>query len=385
MQKMKKGNIREVLIALAILACVMVILGAIKLNAATSISTTQTWDISKSEEDNVTAVLEGNILTISGTGEMKDWYYNNEHVEEWHSKIVNINKVIIEEGVTNIGTRTFMRCANITNVKLPSTINNIGIYAFDGCTNLEVLEINSYFQLDPSVFLYCDNLTKIIITKDVQEFNTYLCSSLENLKEIEIDEQNVYFKVVDGVLYNYDVTELIACPQQITGTVSIPNSVTKIRSIAFQGCENITEIIIPNSVTEIGQSAFNICTSLTEITIPGSVKSIPNNGFMQCSGLEKVTIEEGVNEIEFGAFQSCKNLKIIEISSTVEKIDAEAFIGDPSITNFEVSENNNYFSSENGILYNKDKTKLIRYTTGNDAEEFIIPDNVKNQVDFENS
>ena len=71
-------------------------------------------------------------------------------------------------------------------------------------------------------------------------------------------------------------------------SITIPNSVTNIRSWAFRGCTNLTSITIPNSVTNIGNLAFEGCSGLTSITIPNSVTSIGESAFEGCKNLENV-------------------------------------------------------------------------------------------------
>ena len=70
--------------------------------------------------------------------------------------------------------------------------------------------------------------------------------------------------------------------------ITIPNSVTSIRSRAFAGCESLRDITIPNSVTHIGNSAFAGCKSLRGITIPNSVTSIEYEAFANCPALARI-------------------------------------------------------------------------------------------------
>ena len=87
---------------------------------------------------------------------------------------------------------------------------------------------------------------------------------------------------------------------------------------------------IPDSVTKIGDSAFSWCISLKNVTIPDRVTSIGDCAFSNCESLTSVT----------------------------------------------VTENNINYSSQDGVLFNKDKTKLIKYPEGNERTEYIIPDSV---------
>jgi hypothetical protein len=135
--------------------------------------------------------------------------------------------------------------------------------------------------------------------------------------------------------------------------VVIPDTVTTIGDWAFANCRNLTAITIPNSVTTIGDEAFHGCGSLTAITIPGSVTSIGAGAFSYCSRLTAITIPNSVTAIGYRAFYDCSQLS--EIS---------------------VDDRNAYYSSVNGILFNKNKTELVQYLIGKNNTEYIIPKSV---------
>ena len=159
----------------------------------------------------------------------------------------------------------------------------------------------------------------------------------------------------------YDYIAIIDCNESVT-KIEIPAEiedipVVEIKSSAFNGCANLTSIIIPDSVTSIGDHAFYNCSSLTNITIPDSVTSIGDHAFHNCSGLTSITIPDSVTSIGDHAFYNC-------------------------LTSITVSENNKYFSSLNGVLFNKDKTDLITYPIGNERTEYTIPDSVTSIGNF---
>ena len=136
----------------------------------------------------------------------------------------------------------------------------------------------------------------------------------------------------------YDYIAIIDCNESVT-KIEIPAEiedipVVEIESSAFNGCANLTSIIIPDSITSIGDFAFENCSGLTSITIPDSVTSIGDHAFYNC------------------------------------------------LTSITVSENNKYFSSLNGVLFNKDKTELITYPIGNERTEYTIPDSVTSIGNF---
>ena len=231
----------------------------------------------------------------------------------------------------------------VTKIEIPAEIEDIPVVeiessAFNGCANLTSIIIpDSVTSIGDFAFENCSGLTSITIPDSVTSIGDhafYNCSSLTN---ITVSENNKYFSSLNGVLFNKDKTELVT---YLTGNerteYAIPDSVTSIGDRAFYKCSSLTSIIIPDSVTSIGDHAFYNCSSLTSITIPDSVTSIGDHAFYNCS----------------------------------------------SLTNITVSENNKYFSSLNGVLFNKDKTELITYPIGNERTEYTIPDSVTSIGNF---
>ena len=142
-------------------------------------------------------------------------------------------------------------------------------------------------------------------------------------------------------------------------SISIPSSVTSIGLEAFSDCSSLTSINIPNSVTSIGWSTFENCSSLTSINIPSSVTSIEPRAFQGCSSLTSINIPSFVTSIGFSAFNNCSSLSSINIPSSVTNIGGDAFNGCISLKEFNVDANNPNYSSDGGMLLNKEKTKLI--------------------------
>ena len=105
----------------------------------------------------------------------------------------------------------------------------------------------------------------------------------------------------------------------------IPNSVTKIGSEAFSGCESLTSVTIPEGVTEIRDNTFSDCTGLTSIAIPAGVTRIGDCAFWGCARLGSVTLPEAVTEIGDWAFQDCTGLDSIVIPRNVGKIGKTVF------------------------------------------------------------
>ena len=139
---------------------------------------------------------------------------------------------------------------------------------------------------------------------------------------------------------------------------------------------NIKSVIIESGVTSIGDSAFDGCTSLTDVTIPNSVTSIGYSAFRDCRSLTSVTIPDSLTSIGEEAFSSCTSLTSVTIPNSVTSIGDSAFSGCRSLTSIEVSNNNENYSSTDGVLFNKSNSELITYPAGKTDSEYVIPNSV---------
>jgi hypothetical protein len=153
--------------------------------------------------------------------------------------------------------------------------------------------------------------------------------------------------------------------------------VTRIDRDAFKNNKSITSVTIPNGVDTIYSSAFEGCTSLTSVTIPNSVTYIGIAAFKDCTKLTDIIIPNGVTQILTSAFSGCTSLKSITIPGKLDSFGngGNAFLNCTSLTAINVDAANTKFSSENGVMYNKNKTTLVAFPGGKTGA-FTIPSNV---------
>lgn len=144
---------------------------------------------------------------------------------------------------------------------------------------------------------------------------------------------------------------------------------------------NETHLEIPSeidgySVTEIYRGAFYDCDSLVEVTIPSSVVSVGNYAFSNCSSLEAVTISDGVLYLGMEAFSYCTELEKIFIPASVIDIGQFAFCACDKLGAFEVDAENKYYTSVEGVLLNKNVSKLIHYPANKTDGIYTVPSSV---------
>ncbi len=166
-------------------------------------------------------------------------YYVHQDDVPWFNDRSKINKVVIEYGVTSIGSHVFHLCLRLTSITIPNSVTSIGDYAFKNCNITSITIPNSVTSIGEKVFMDNLRLTSIIVEKDNPKYDSR-------------DNCNAIIETSSNKL-------ILGCKNTV-----IPNSVTSIGDYAFFG-SNLTSITIPNSVKSIGDYAF-FDSDLTSIT-----------------------------------------------------------------------------------------------------------------------
>lgn len=193
-------------------------------------------------------------------------------------------------------------------------------------------------------------------------------------------ETPFYYSDIQSIVIEDGITAIgdyTFCYCENLSIVTIPDGVTSIGTEAFFHCKKLTNIILPNNITSVGFAAFAYCQSLVSINIPNSISLIDDSTFVGCTGLINISIPDSVKSIDNNAFEGCTSLTSITIPNSVTSIGRYAFSGCKNLISITVDINNQYYSSdEYGVLFNKDKSILFQYPTGNTRTSYIIPDSV---------
>ena len=324
--------------------------------------------------DNLTWDLTDSILTISGTGPMRDFDSSVSGAPWYRSYRTLIKAVIIENGCTSIGDYAFNECSNVRMVTIPNSVTSIGFSTFSHCSSLTSVTIpNSVTSVESYAFQYCTSLVNATLSNSIEEIEDCMFAHCVSLASIIIP--NSVKSIGDAAFSNCSSLTSIVIPNSVTSigssvfsrcsgliSVTIPNSVLSIGNSAFYYCSQLSSITIPNyitvispslfggcyalssiniptGVTSIGQNAFMACRSLTTIKIPNSVTSLGEKCFINCNGLKSVSIGSAVTEIGNSAFSRCNSLTSIVIPKSVTTIGNSAFSYCDSLININIQGN----------------------------------------------
>lgn len=211
-------------------------------------------------------------------------------------------------------------------VKVPADIDGIPVkFLEDGVflenSIVEEIEVSSgVFEIKTNVFCKCDNLKKITLPATV-DFNGIPFGRNPKLETIAVDPESKHLKVVDGVLYNDDMTFLYVYPaQKADKSFTIPASVESVRDYAFSCAANLEEVTLSEKITQLKYANFFQCSALKKVNFVGSNLNKIGTWCFAETGFEEIEIPSGVRSVDANAFTDCKNLKSIIFPNTLNQL-----------------------------------------------------------------
>lgn len=229
---------------------------------------------------------------------------------------------VISNGITELGDKC-LNHTSINKITLPETLRKIGKECFYSTKLTSITLPKSLEEIGERNFP--PSLTSIMIPPLVKVFPI---SNLLYCNYISVDANNKNYKIYDGILYNYDMTEVLFCPRNKNSKVIIPNSVKKIGDYCFADCKELTAIIVPPSVEAIGCYAFS-SISLDKLTIPNSVISIGVGCFKDTKIENTFKLSTQIVNIPNECFKGA-SIKCKAFFYRLKEIGNEAFYGSRS-------------------------------------------------------
>ncbi len=301
--------------------------------------------------------------------------------------------ITLPESITSIGVFSFSNCA-IKSLSLPSNLTYIGESAFED-SNIETIVIPENVEyIGKNVFRNCHFLQKVEIESEKLKFlpeNAFMsCGALEEINSDNevVDVSNFStlgrsaFKGcrnIKSLVLSSNLTEI---PENFCAKCSylenivLPESIASIGDYAFQNVLGLVSLDIPSTVIRIGEYAFSECNLLETVNLHEGLEVIGNNAFFHCSMLTSIILPRSLITIGDSAFGSCGELCEIIIPENVETIGVAPFFWCGNLTAIEVEEANAYFTSVDGVLYDKSLNTLFEYPAGKTAAEYAVLDGV---------
>ena len=280
----------------------------------------------------------------------------------------NLRSIMIPSSVTTVEDGAFSQMAALTTINVAP--GNTHFYSNDGVliekigsndwvasypvakTGTEYAVPEGIYGVRTGAFQCAANLIKLTLPASLKEspssaeFTGY--SSAAKLANIEVAAGNTAFKSIDGVLVSLDGKKLIAYPNAKPGAASsLP---------AYQGV--------------IGQPSASV------YKIPDGVEIVGQAAFAQVNGLTAIELNE-VKKLEKGAFDKQTKLRNVRLGSSVDTIEEGAFGGNQNLTAFDVDSLNPNYTSDDGVIYNADKTELVLFPGGKGGEYTTLPTTTK--------
>lgn len=322
----------------------------------------------------------------------------------------SVSEIEINGAVLYIAENAFAG-SSVKEVYLPDNVESIGWRAFSN-SKLEVIKLNDGLKTIEYGAFDGTGLTEITIPESVSYINGNVFMNCGLLENIYVSENNSNYNDIDGVLY-FAGGELIAYPSgREDVNYRIPYGTTSVNSSAIYNCDHLETLIVPETVSVMYSSAVYDCGALDlvlyggysyslEHYLPASCTIVYNCGTISnglnygysgsgyaVTGTSNANMETVVIPTTHGsydvvgisdhAFSGNTSIKYVYIPETVSDIGSTAFLACQSLLYIDVSEDNEYYKSVNGVLYTKSGNILVCYPAGRNNVSYIVPDGVTN-------
>ena len=254
-------------------------------------------------------------LNIKGSGDMPNasditdykkipWHIYKDKENSENQTGVEINRVLIEEGVASVADWAFAFCGNLEEISLPKGLTKIGAASFAG-SNIKTLALPDGLKtISGLAFFRCSELSELeipssvvreIIEKDGQQFyrdglDIGAFAGCTKLSKLTVDPENPSYVVDDGILYTKDKKEMLWVLAGKSGELQIPEGVERIADFAMMEYDGVDSIVIPSSVTYIGSEAFENIRTLKDVWFSGDCPEFSEDENTPITILNKNTV-----------------------------------------------------------------------------------------------
>ena len=303
--------------------------------------------------------VEDGVLTISGSGNMKDYEKKSDGTGskapwyEYKDQITSVNVT----GITTIGKRAFRGLENVESINIGSSVTTIKDTAFEENSSLKSVSIpDTVTSLGQWVFKNNTSLKSVEIGSGVTQINAEDFYGASSLTSLTIG--NNVTSIGNSAFYGATSLETLVIPDSVTSLgegafknasslkyLTISEGLTEISVHAFENATSLEKLKIPESVTKIQEGAFSRAEHLTTIDF-GGVTEIGTKSFAYNYGLVELVIPDTVTKIGSGTFKDATSLTTLVIGNGVTELGQEAFTGTTALTSLTIGKNLASFGSK---------------------------------------
>ncbi len=196
-------------------------------------------------------------------------------------------------------------------------------YAFSGTGLKKVVWPSTMWEVGTDALSYCTGLTSFTLGSSTNEIKSRAFYGCTGLAAIELSEKILY-----------------------------------VDDYAFAGCTSLKSIVLPEEVETIYRNTFDGCKALESVTLGSKVSDIREKAFSGCTSLKSIVLPEALTKLGDNVFDGCTSLASITLPKKLRTIGTAVFDGCTSLSSIDVASGNSYYTSVDGVLYNKAKTVL---------------------------
>ena len=267
-----------------------------------------------------------------------------------------LESIAIPDSIARIGQYAFKGCSRLTEINIPASANVVSYNVFDDCARLreivvdggnasyssrdgiffdergngetlarcpQAIETKNYAvpesvaRISNYAFAGCVGIEKVTVPASVADIGTRAFKDCGSLAGIDVADDNLAYKSIEGVLFTKDGSTLLRFPPAKAGHYDIPEGVTTIAPYAFEGCVKLTTISFGTDVNAVEAHAFDGCVLLSQAVLNAGLTRIGDYVFANCASLAAMTLPEAVTSLGEGAFDGCDQLVSLYIPENI--------------------------------------------------------------------
>ena len=323
-----------------------------------------------------------------------DLFLMDNEQEELIQYLGSLTELSIPSSIKIIKKNSFANQKSITNIDFLSndTLTEIEDSAFSNCELLQIINLpNSVAKINTNVFENCKSLKSIHFSSNLESLGNNCFQRCSKLNEVTFEDVDNELTIGNSCF--------VEC-SSLTN-IKLPYGLISIGSECFTQCTKLNNIEIPSTLSTWYENAFSY-SGLTSFNFPSDsqINEIPNKLFYSSSrlkyvslsssivtigaeafaltALQEIIIPENIESIGNRCFAGCKSLSLFYVPSNESRLrDIGDYLFDDSIILSNITCNNQYFSSDRGVLYNSDKTELVLCPPASSIKYFSIPNTIK--------